>query len=81
MNMPGFVAEAALYRTERRYRSVAPNAGAAASAEVVPAAPCCSSCSRLFRQCRTCLLAGGDWDTCWQCDLADSCWGYCSSGC
>jgi hypothetical protein len=76
MSIPRFTAEASLYRTERHYSMV--RANTTFTAQVVPAAPCCSpSCDHAIDLCEDCLDAGGSFTTCPWCRIANGICGVC----
>jgi len=77
MNMPGFAADRALYRTTNRY--FGGRRGHGANLGVVPALPSCGTCTWAFDSCIACLEKGGKWKTCLPCRVLTHCGGACDA--
>ncbi len=72
MKIPGFTAEASIYKTSEQYHMV--NVVSIASiAQVVPAMPCCSACDWAEYKCEQ--------GKSWYCGWAIRCQRYCSPSC
>lgn len=70
MNMPGFTAEASLYKTSGDYRLVASGGDGFAGQAVTPALPIIDTIWRGLRcvdACVACAIAGGVGNDCWRC--------------
>lgn len=71
MNIPGFSAEATLYRTRGYYHMVA--TGMTSSGQVVPALPSCGNCDWACDKCVDCLRSGGTRASCPGCGVCSHC--------
>ena len=81
MRLPGFSAEASLYRAGEQSPTMTSYDINALLISVVPAMPCCSACDRACDRCEMCLDTSNP-STCRQiCVWCNTCFGHCSPSC